>query len=162
MSCITELLKLKGDKEFLPVDSHCVVEGGGIYNGYEYLITFTNVGSRCGYVAVPSNFASDFHINCHGGITFRDTDHAAKDLLPVRCNDVWLGFDAGHLSDKCDIEKSRYYFGDFDHDKYLMLDTLNRMQESLPGKSTHKTYEFMENQCKGIIDQLVESRYVAN
>lgn len=63
MSCIPKILELKGTKEFLPIPSlnqqdkytTTVIEGGGNYKGYDYLITFRDMGFRCGYVALEPN-----------------------------------------------------------------------------------------------------------
>ena len=52
MSCITQLLEMKGDQPFLKADDSVVIEGGGVYKGYEYLIVFVSYGHRCGYVAL--------------------------------------------------------------------------------------------------------------
>lgn len=54
MSCITEILKVKGDKDFI-VSGEIAIEGGGTYKDYEYIITFTSSGHRCGYVAIPES-----------------------------------------------------------------------------------------------------------
>lgn len=70
MSCISKLLEMKGDKEFLPIDDHAVVEGGGHYKGYEFLITFVETGYRCGYVAIPPGIKYDSDkLYVHGRIT---------------------------------------------------------------------------------------------
>jgi len=60
MSCIPKILELKGDKDHLhtmdhsklPADCGNVIEGGGEYKGYHYLITFTGTAHRCGYVGI--------------------------------------------------------------------------------------------------------------
>ena len=160
MTCITKLLELKGDKEFLPINDHIIIEGGGNYKGYEYLIVFTERGHRCGYVAIPSGQKYNIdEIHCHGGITFEDDDHSAKRLLPVRCNDTWIGFDAMHYLDTPCRELSKKYFG---HNQSSLI-KINLIEEickevdkleRADSNSSHKTFEFMENECKSIIEQL--------
>ncbi|HMG68274.1 MAG TPA: hypothetical protein VK588_11335, partial [Chitinophagaceae bacterium] len=95
MSCITEILKIKGDRAILPilrdekVGKAVVIEGGGHWLGFEYLITFTDLGHRCGYVAIPPGHVADkehdrredWDIDCHGGVTFINRKHSAKTLL---------------------------------------------------------------------------------
>ena len=161
MSCITQLMALKGDKEFLPVHDSIVIEGGGIYKDHEYLIVFTSAGHRCGYVALKS----EEHLklsetgqeypsepNCHGGITFYENTHAAKRLLPTPCEDFWIGFDAAHHRDAPDPEKCIAYFGE----NYEAMRRHKWMEEiSHLSNGEHRTFEYMESECFSIIDQLV-------
>jgi len=162
MSCITKILELKGDKEFLPLHDQVVIEGGGNYKGFEYLITFTHYGTRCGYVAVPPGlkYHSD-DISVHGGVTFEGEDHGAKNLLPVPCSDVWIGFDAAHWGDTRDFEKAKKYFGtnkrvlhqiDLMEELHKAVDELERQDSDF----SHKTFDYMAAQCKSVIDQLIE------
>lgn len=158
MSCITKLLELKGDKETLPVHSGVVIEGGGNYKGYEYLVTFTRYGTRCGYVAIPDGNGRDYDdIRCHGGLTFSGTDHGAKDLLPTPCNDMWLGFDCAHWGDMRCGETAKKYFPEDEQ-----IDMLNdahidvHEMELRDPHCSHKTYEYVEQECHSIIDQLIQ------
>ena len=73
-----------------PRNKGIVIEGGGLYRDYEFLITFTELGHRCGYVAINPNhpcykknlvMSSDFDLSVHGGITFHAEDHGAKSIL---------------------------------------------------------------------------------
>lgn len=165
MSCITQILALQGEKEFLPVNSAVVVEGGGIYKKHEYIITFTDGGHRCGYVAVdpieqamlladksPDDKYFLPNLSCHGGVTFFENNHAAKALLPMFCDDFWVGFDAAHFQDAPDYDTRDKYFGE---------------QERLPGRQRlehllesygayHKSFAFMKHNCEHIIDQLIK------
>jgi len=156
MSCITKLLEMKGDKEYLPIHEQAVIEGGGSYEGYEYLITFTRHGNRCGYVAVPAgnrDYGND--IDCHGGVTFEGKDHGAKDLLPIPCDDLWIGFDCAHYNDKHDFETAKKYFGNIDQD---IIDSFGRVDDALDmwgGRAAHRTYDFVEDECKYIIRQII-------
>jgi len=156
MSCITKLLELKGNNEILRVNEDVVIEGGGKYKDYEYLITFTSCGTRCAYVALKQKETEIFDkqaskddyfypdLNCHGGVTFYGNS-PIKDILPASCDDKWVGFDANHGSDKRDVEKlQRYFPNDLIHD-YLY---------TRPG--TIKSYDYMKKECHGIINQLLE------
>lgn len=158
MSCITQLLELKGNKEFLQVNEHCVIEGGGIHEGYEYIITFTKFGTRCGYVAIPGEHQGDNeNIECHGGITFSGQHHDAKDLLPMPCNDLWIGFDANHFMDLPDYDLAASYFGkESERLRDLMKESKGWHEGlNLGGlQLTHKPYIYIEMECKSIIDQL--------
>ncbi len=162
MSCITQLLQIKGEKEYLPIHETVVIEGGGVYKDCEYLIVFTEHGHRCGYVAIPDgiDYVVD-EIDCHGGVTFEETYHRAKELLPVPCNDMWLGFDAAHWGDMPCRETSRKYFGHSEKalKKIEIIEEIHKevdeMERGDPNFS-HKTYDYMEKQCHYIIDQLLE------
>lgn len=162
MSCITKLLELKGDKDVLPIHEDVVIEGGGTYKEYEYLITFTARGTRCAYVALKPEEAERFNeekganeyyypdLDCHGGITFFGSDHSAKSLLPVYCEDTWVGFDAAHAWDLEDMETAERYFPE--GNRYVQYRKENPMPDF--GDSFHRSYEYMEKECHSIIDQL--------
>ena len=157
MTCITKLLELKGDKEFLPINDHIIIEGGGNYKGHDYLITFTEMGFRCGYVAIPPSQTYDSEsINCHGGITFEGNNHAARTVLPVKCDDMWIGFDAGHCDDAKDFTLAKKYFpkNRFIDDRAEIFGDLDAKLKQLDSSHSIKTYEYMEGECKTIIEQL--------
>lgn len=161
MSCITKLLELKGAQEFLPVHASLVIEGGGDYKGHEYLIVFTSTGHRCGYVALKpeehdhiQNVSKDYPeyiLHCHGGVTFYENTHAAKSLLPVPCDDFWVGFDAAHYYDAPDPELTDKYFKDNEETMRI-----REWQEEICGYDNvkHRDFTYMESECHRIIDQL--------
>lgn len=162
MSCITKLLEMKGDKEVLPIHEDVVIEGGGTYKDYEYLITFTARGTRCGYVALKPEETERFNeekgkeeyyypdLECHGGVTFFGSDHGAKSLLPVHCDDTWVGFDAAHAWDLEDIETAERYFPE--DNRYIKY----RKENPMPifSDSHHRSYDYIKSECQSIIDQI--------
>ena len=172
MSCITEILKLKGDKETLiPEGNWVAVEGGGTYKGYEYLVVLNTLGHRCGYVALPSDHKyssvpeekrkiridgpeyshwdyDKVDVDCHGGLTFMSPKHGLKDLLPVKCSDMWVGFDCGHYGDGSDIEAFRKYYGEEEYEK--RKDVLENFSYGEPVRD----FKYVENECHSIIEQL--------
>lgn len=165
MSCITKLLEMKDDKEFLACHSQAGIEGGGTYKGYEYLISFTSLGHRCGYVAIPDGVSGDYEdLHCHGGITFEGNDHGFKDLLDTPCSDLWIGFDAAHCDDLGNFDTAIKYFGHIPQAKHSIEvlkectnDTYKQLREL---GCTHRTFDYMEKQCKYVIDQLIEAKNV--
>lgn len=176
MSCISEILKLKGDAEFLKIpDSRLVydvvVEGGGVYRHYEYLITFTNMGHRCGYVAINPDhpvYGADevrqdsFELEVHGGITFQGNHHLKDIFLKTPCLDEWLGFDAAHWYDFPCIETVEKYWGK--SKKTEMQKEVHSSDSSFDftgEERSHKTYQYMEQQCKNLIDQLINIKISA-
>jgi hypothetical protein len=150
MSCITQLLELKGDKEFLRIHDEVVIEGGGLYKDYEYLIVFVSFGHRCGYVALKENLDAEPDLECHGGVTFYSNTHTAKDLLPIPCNDFWVGFDAAHHLDAKDMELAEKYFPD---NGYVEFKKNN--PDSFDSLGIHRTFYYMEKECHSIIEQLL-------
>ena len=166
MSCITEILKLKGESEFLriPGVDGIVVEGGGTFKGYEYLITFVSNGHRCGYVAISAdhpcysvgeNSYSDpvgYSFYVHGGITFNGRSDIVDSFLDISCDDRWLGFDAYHYNDAPCLQTSLKYFGECHRNK-----AMRESEDDFKISGTiHRTYEYMEEECKDLIDQLSE------
>lgn len=163
MSCIIKLLEMKGDQEFLPVNDSVVIEGGGTYKEHEYLIVFTSGGHRCGYVALKPEESShiqkntenidypDDMVGCHGGVTFYDNFHAAKDLLPIPCDDFWVGFDAAHCYDAPDPDLTEKYFNDSEEAmrKRKWQEEIARYEDC-----KHRDFAYMESECHRIIDQL--------
>lgn len=161
MSCITKLLEIKGEKEFLPCHSQSGIEGGGVYKGYEYIISFTSMGHRCGYVAIPDGICGNYEdLDCHGGITFEGNDHGFKDLLDTPCADLWVGFDAAHCDDLGNLETAMKYFGHIEQSR-RSIEALNSVTEQSyialhKLGCVHRTYEYMEKECHHIIDQLIQ------
>lgn len=179
MSCITEILKLKGDKDVLvPYGNWIAVEGGGKYKDHEYLIVLNTNGYRCGYVAIPPQhkysqtsevdysfpgFAGQkdydydsLDIECHGGLTFMSPNHHLKHLLPIQCTDMWIGFDCGHYLDRCDVQKFKEYFGEEEHEKKEpFFSTMDHSDAGL--HQTIKGYNYVEQECHSIIEQLIKA-----
>lgn len=169
MSCITKILKLKGDKEVMICANKdgnswgnpwIAVEGGGQYKDYEYLIVLNILGYRCGYVAIPPEHKySDIHlknydydslgIQCHGGLTFMSPYHRLKDLLSTPYTDQWIGFDCGHCDDMSDYDAIEKYFGKEYRENKLKYCSRDNGREV-------RTYSYVEQQCYLIIDQLIE------
>lgn len=167
MSCISEILKIKGDKEFLSVFEKMVIEDGGVYKGYEYLITFVDMmAHRCGYVAIPCDnklhskdfldLENDTGLSVHGGITFNDYGtHIIEKLIDTKplCNDKWIGFDAMHFGDCPDIECYKKYFGVIPNEIMRIEEASKTLNAAV---CTIKNKEYMIEQCKNLIDQIIE------
>jgi hypothetical protein len=163
MSCITKILELKGDKEFIASHSQSGVEGGGVYKGYEYIISFTSLGHRCGYVAIADGVIGEYEdLYVHGGITFQDNEHGFKSLLDKPCSDLWIGFDAAHCDDLGNLDTAMKYFGHLPEAKRSIEALKSITEESYRSLADlgciHRTYEYMEDQCKYLIDQIIERK----
>lgn len=168
MSCISEVLKIKGNKEFMPFpeSTGLVIEGGGEHKGYEYLITFTEMGHRCGYVAINPDHPcykkdlvsnGDFDVSVHGGVTFHREEHAIKKMLKHPCSDEWIGFDAAHYNDRACIRTAEKYFGSENtFIKHAKTSDFYMKPDFFGDIVIHRTFEYMEQECKNLIDQLIE------
>lgn len=146
MGCITKLLE-SGAKT-VGANNPTIVEGGGFYNGYEYLTVFNDLGFRCGYVAISKNHplytAEDDRISelaMHGGCTYFDAQLTDSD-----CSDKWIGFDCGHFLDENDMEALAEHFP---KKAEIYKNIIAR------GSGVVRTAEYVAQECKGIIDQLV-------
>lgn len=167
MSCIPKILEMKGEQKILPLENihrGIVVESGGSYKGYDYLITLNDMGIRCAYVAIGPDHPTFNYQNehdpypdydVHGGVTFFGESHISKALLGDNaCKDIWIGFDAGHYQDKFDIEKVKEYFKTFTNkqiDEIYEVANFPFMNSGLV-----RNIEYMETECKNLIDQLIE------
>lgn len=156
MSCIKQLAKIKDDKEYLLLSNYTALEETGEYKGYDYCITFQHMGFRCGYVAVPystyknllaHNKIDDFDV--HGRITFQGHPHHFDKVDIFNCNDIWLGFDAGHSFDGPDFELVRKIFGRTCYNDEEIEESLSFLGEE------NRSKEYMIDECKRLIEQLI-------
>jgi hypothetical protein len=134
------------------------------------------LGNRCGYVAIPDSHpyskvpmelkempasnlkyeswdCDSLEIECHGGLTFMSPKHGLKELLPIACNDMWIGFDCGHLWDKPDLEATRKYFGEEYVKKHQSFFDLIGFYPT----AQIRDYSYVESECKSIVDQLIRA-----
>lgn len=113
-------------------------------------------GHRCGYVRIPENHpwhgksCGDIPVECHGGLTF------SKEFLTEEIGFApghWIGFDCAHLGDCPDTEAADRAFGD-------------SSEAHLTGFFSYggaiRSALFVEKECLGIIDQLVEKEKEGN
>lgn len=187
MSCIAKLLDLKGEKDFIaaPRNPDIIIEDGGKYKGFEYITILNSIGFRCGYVAItPDHPLYDFQKNddpftyfpdldVHGGVTFFEKQH----LIESECNDKWIGFDCGHAGDGWDYNIARSRFEKLGNDKAaksirevqkIRERVRMEMEDDHPGHTdmmkdfeTVKTKEYVIEECKRMIDQLLNQMEAA-
>jgi len=121
------------------------------YKGYEYIVYAYKLGHRYGYVKIPErhtlyemdyiDIEDKFNIEVHGGLTFSGFITGFIDglILQERC--WWIGFDCNHLGDLKD-------FG-------IMSNEYKETYQHIPQfYGTIKTKEYVENECKKLIDQI--------
>ena len=168
MSCITEILKNKGEKEYLVYD-YVAIEDGGNYKGYEWLIVFTPMGHRCGYAAIPKNHPlhnkvlqegnednmwndSLISLDVHGGITFLGyPNHVIN--TESKCGDIWIGFDANHAWDKKDYGLIKKLWPEKEVIRTIDLFE-NRKYPVLGSPIILRDKEYMKKECQCLIDQI--------
>ncbi len=180
MGCIAKILELKGDRDFIlaPNNPGIIVEDGGTYKGFEYLTVLNGTGFRCGYVAIDTEHPLYKHnkegtgddypdLDVHGGVTFFEKQH----LIESDCDDKWIGFDCGHAGDGWDYDLAISRFESVGNSdaaeglrevKKIRKETNEKMEYEHPGfKSTLmgfetvKTKDYVINECRKLIDQLV-------
>ena len=121
------------------------------YMGYHYVVTFNAMGIRCGYVEIPEDHPyydidnyDEIPIDCHGGLTF------AGDRFDD--GKYYIGFDCGHAGDAYDYDTVIKYFNDD-------IDVINRAKKmkdlEFNQYGSIKSIEYVENECRGIINQLI-------
>jgi hypothetical protein len=166
MSCITEILNRKADKEYLIVGD-VAIESGGIYKDYEHLITFTSLGHRCGYVAINKehrfyNFELDMNsppepieIEVHGGVTFHGIHSIVEKILGKHCADEWIGFDAAHCWDGKDYElvKKLWPSGRV-YESIIEIEKIDKRYSNIHSEEIVRDNSYMTKQCLNLIDQI--------
>lgn len=169
MSCIKEILNLKGERDYLVIGKGIAIESGGEYRGYDYIITFAKFGHRCGYIAISadhplySNSIIDLNFDVHGGITFFEKhDLILNELLgKITCADKWLGFDSAYCEDEKDLRLAKKLWKESAILKEIEAQENfdNKFREMSDRQAKIKTKEYMENQCKNLIDQISAMSY---
>ena len=89
----------------------------------------------------------DIYFNVHGGLTYAG-DSAD---YPVESNLWWLGFDCGHYNDGNDWDLVEKYWGDNPQMQRRL--EINRV---LGWDNEIRTQEYVENECKSLVDQIIE------
>lgn len=129
-----------------------IVEKRFDYKGYPCVVMFMPWGChRCGYVGFPKRkFRTDL-ISCHGGITYHERKLFGQDDK----NTMWIGFDCAHAGDERDTDTGLKYFADDPE----MLDHVKRLAEldkMYPTWGKVRSQEFVEEECRKIVEQLIE------
>jgi hypothetical protein len=120
-------------------------------------IYFTYRGYRCavnrnaesghlnGYVCIPTTHVNysqaygDINVDCHGGLTFGESLN----------DDYWIGFDCAHFHDYCPSTER------FLQTEERIQEIRKRFPNSPLWVKTYKNKDFVIQQCKHIVDQLI-------
>ena len=134
-----------------------IIEKSFTHSNKQCVVIFTNMGHRCGYVAVekdsPLNNIDyndlyskhNIDIYVHGGITFFGKLNPDISKEPL----FWFGFDCAHLYDGKDFEAIKKYFGQKEFDQAKKYDFYSTYQP--------KSLQYCINECKHLAEQLTKS-----
>ena len=132
-----------------------ILESSFTYKGYKCCVLFMPIGHRCGYVLVPhwhSQYGKNYRdipIKCHGGLTY-----SSHFLMGQEFPSWWIGFDCAHAGDIADKESQIKYYGENEQNPFFSM--LTFMLEGYDEFGTIKTLDFCEQECRNIVDQLIE------
>lgn len=130
-----------------------IVEKRFEYKGHDCICIFTALGVRNGYVSVDDNKDfSEYDIECHCGLNF-GASYLNKDYNPKDTS--YIGFDCGHICDGHDFVTALKYglINEKEYDNFIEMDRF-----SLTFLQPVRTLEYVENECKKIVDQLEEQK----
>ena len=129
------------------------------YKGYKCACVFNAGGYRCGYVAVDEShpyYKMDYtddgpnEVMCHWGLTYSgEGRHLYDDFDDL----WWFGFDCGHCEDGMDCDTALRYglISGVEYNVGMEMQEALNMDENV----TVKTKEFVEENCKMIVEQLI-------
>ena len=129
------------------------------YKGYKCACVFNAGGYRCGYVAVDEShpyYKMDYtddgpnEVMCHWGLTYSGEGRHFYD----DSDDLWwFGFDCGHFEDGMDCDTALRYglISGVEYNVGMEMQEALNMDENV----TVKTKEFVEENCKMIVEQLI-------
>ena len=139
-----------------------IIENMFHYKGYVCCVIFQTAGYRCGYVLVPywhpvyTVKYDDIDISCHGSLTY-----SGHRLLDREYPGWWIGFDCAHAGDAIDRNSLIKYY-----DENGLTEVEKRQCQFMTAfggpldiggtYGTVKTLDFCMEECKKIVDQLVE------
>lgn len=126
-----------------------VVEKQFEYKGHDCICIFNVFGVRCGYVSVDDDKDyNEYDIDCHCGVSF-GASRLPNEYNPK--NTRYIGFDCGHICDGQDYEQAKKY-GLIDEKNYNILIEKDILSPTF--LQPIRSLEYVENECKKIVDQL--------
>lgn len=126
-----------------------IVEKQFEYKGHDCICIFTRRGFRCGYVSVNDNKDFfEYDIDCHCGLSF-GASHLNEDYNPK--DTIYIGFDCGHICDGHNYSTALKY-GLINEKQYNNLVEMDMFLTTF--LQPVRSLEYVENECKKIVDQL--------
>ena len=127
-----------------------IIEKKFEYFGFPCVVMFMPWGChRCGYVGLPHKPTYIGDIECHGGITYCNSElfgQKGKDFL-------WIGFDCAHAGDERDTETGKKYFAN-DPKELDRIERLAEIDRKFYTGGQVRTLEFCISECMKIVDQV--------
>ena len=133
-----------------------VIEKSWWYRNMQCSVIFTNLGHRCGYIAMPKNTKVPYtdwpyaDMDVHGGITFDKTRVAEMGVrhrirgMMVSDGVHLLGFDCAHYMDGFDADLTEKIFG-----------VRTPMETAFYKNDVVRSMSFCEEQCRSLVDQAI-------
>ena len=128
------------------------------YKGFPCVVLFMANAYRCGYVGIPKSNKhydknyEEIPVSCHGGLTYsRNKLYGQNDT-----DTWWIGFDCAHYGDGYDVKKSKELFA---NDEQVMKQLLILEQTgyfSICSGDAIRTLDYVEENCRSIVDQLIQ------
>lgn len=115
-------------------------------------------GHLCGYVQIPKDNIlyldtyEDMDIDCHGGLTYGE----------IIDKKYWIGFDCAHSTDFVPSTEQlckNNLKGKKIHDSFKEFYNKIGVKDCLLFNPTYKNINFCINECKSIVDQIIDLKF---
>lgn len=130
------------------------------YKGFPCVVEMQIMAFRTGYVGLPKGhkyYGVDYRditsIDCHGGLSYSDSNIISNLVDQIEEDYWWIGFDTAHGDDGFDYETAIKLFRE-------EPDTIEIIQKVQSKKSDvvfeePRSLEYCESECRKIVDQLL-------
>lgn len=138
-----------------------IVEREFEHAGYKCVVTFGDMGYRCGYVGVPKVdelYGKDYRkldFDVHGGLTY--SGGGKNSDYPIKSDLWWFGFDCAHGGDRADDKRVMELFPDTAelHKEYMRIS--EEVDERYGFKvNAVRSEGYVVNECKRLARQIKE------
>lgn len=132
------------------------IESKFYYKDYPCIVILSDFGYRCGYVGLSrDNKFYDMEywkipVTCHGGLTYGENCLVDEPDLGY----YWIGFDCNHYHDGRDFEAIRAVWKD-NPEKIEIYNTIYESEKIYNQVLESCSREYVEEECKSIVDQLI-------
>ena len=129
--------------------------------GYKCVVTFGDIGYRCGYVGVPKG-SKLYGKNCekldfdvHGGLTY--SGGGKNSDYPIKSDLWWLGFDCAHGGDGKELKRAWELFPE----KRGQIQIQIQIEKEIFGEEGNtedvvRSEEYVTEECKRLAEQIRE------
>ena len=138
-----------------------IVEREFKHAGYKCVVTFGDIGYRCGYVGVPKG-SKLYGKNCekldfdvHGGLTY--SGGGKNSDYPIKSDLWWLGFDCAHGGDGKELKRAWELFPE----KRGQIQIQIQIEKEIFGEEGNtedvvRSEEYVTEECKRLAEQIRE------